>query len=113
MTMNPQDIIRQAAELYTKERRFLTDLQKDIADTYHVLFVSPYKRDDAIKQIRQNNAKHPDMCTAIQANPRVTAVPFETITDCGLQSNLQMQLEYLSLKEFQQQFRSQQQSWRN
>lgn len=111
--MNQQDIIRQATELYARKRELLSDLQKDIVDTYHVLSVSPFKRDNAIKQIKQNNAKYPGMFASIQANPQVTTVSFETITDCGLQSNLQMQLEYLSLKEFQHQVENQMQSWRN
>lgn len=111
--MNQQDIIRQATELYVRERGFLTDLQKDIVDTYHVLSVSPFKRDNAIKQIKQNNAKYPDMYTSIQAKLKVVTVSFETVTDYGLQSNLQMQLEYLSLKEFQHQVENQTQSWRN
>lgn len=111
--MNQQDIIRQAAELYARERRFLTDLQKDIVDTYGKLIANPFERNDVINQIKQNNTKYPDMYATIQAIPKVTAVSFETITDSGLQSNLYLQLEYLYLKETQNQIKNQQQSWRN
>lgn len=111
--MNQEEIIRQVTELCARERMSLTDLQKDITDTYHVLFASPFERNNAIKQIKQNSAKHPDMYTAIQADPRVTTVPFETVPDCGLQSNLHMQLKYLCLKELQHQVENRTQSWRN
>ena len=97
--MNQQDIIRQAAELYAKERSFLTDLQKDIADTYGKLIANPFERNDAINQIGSNNVKYPEMHAAILVAAGSNTARLSNLTNNALNMNLSMQLNYLVSKE--------------
>lgn len=98
--MNQQEkIIRQLAEMYARERDWLTDLQKDIVDTYYKSTAQPFDRNAAIDQFRSNNVKYPDMYAAILAAAGSNMVPSSTLTDSVLVMNLSIQLNYLLAKE--------------
>lgn len=102
--MNQQEkIIRQLTEMYARERDLLTDLQKDIVDTYYKSTAHPFDRNDAIDQFRSNNVKYPDMYAAILVAAGSNMVPLSTLTDNVLSMNLSMQLNYLVAKEIAQQ----------
>lgn len=48
---------------YLRQKQYITDLEKDILDTWNELQKSPFDRSSAQLQIMQNNAKHPgDSC---------------------------------------------------
>lgn len=98
--MNQQEeIIRQLTEMYARERDWLTDLQKDIVDTYYKSTAQPFDRNAAIDQFRSNNVKYPDMYAAILAAAGSNMVPSSTLTDSVLVMNLSIQLNYLLAKE--------------
>lgn len=98
--MNQQEeIIRQLTEMYAMERDWLTDLQKDIVDTYYKSTAQPFDRNAAIDQFRSNNVKYPDMYAAILVAAGSNMVPLPTLTDSVLSMNLSMQLNYLVAKE--------------
>ena len=98
--MNQQEeIIRQLTEMYARERDWLTDLQKDIVDTYYKSTAQPFDRNAAIDQFRSNNVKYPDMYAAILVAAGSNMVPLPTLTDSVLSMNLSMQLNYLVAKE--------------
>lgn len=98
--MNQQEeIIRQLTEMYAMERDWLTDLQKDIVDTYYKSTAQPFDRNAAIDQFRSNNVKYPDMYAAILVAAGSNMVPLPTLTDNVLSMNLSMQLNYLVAKE--------------
>ena len=44
---------------YLRQKQYITDLEKDILDTWNELQKSPFDRSSAQLQIMQNNAKHP------------------------------------------------------
>ena len=68
---------------YLKQKQYLTDLEKDILDTWNELQKNPFDRSAAQKQVVQNNAKHPEIFVAIAALPATETRPFEQATDSG------------------------------
>ncbi len=54
---------------YLRQKQYITDLEKDILDTWNELQKSPFDRSSAQLQIMQNNAKHPEILAAIKALP--------------------------------------------
>ncbi|MEI3050979.1 MAG: hypothetical protein V8T32_05710 [Ruminococcus bromii] len=60
---------------YLKQKQYLTDLEKDILDTWNELQKNPFDRSAAQKQVIQNNAKHPEIFVAIAALPATELVP--------------------------------------
>ena len=60
---------------YLRQKQYITDLEKDILDTWNELQKSPFDRSSAQLQIMQNNAKHPEILAAnrqsINCNPSV------------------------------------------
>ena len=50
---------------YLRQKQYITDLEKDILDTWNELQKSPFDRNSAQLQIIQNNTKHPEIlnCT--------------------------------------------------
>ena len=98
--MNQQEeIIRQLTEMYARKRDLLTDLQKDIVDTYYKSTAQPFDRNGAIDQFRSNNVKYPDMYATILVAAGSNMVPSSALTDSVLGMNLSMQLNYLVVKE--------------
>ena len=80
---------------YLRQKQYITDLEKDILDTWDELQKSPFDRSSAQLQIMQNNAKHPEILAAIKALPTTVVRPFDQVTGY----NLGKQLEALAVKE--------------
>ena len=84
---------------YLKQKQYLTDLEKDILDTWNELQKNPIDRFAAQKQVMQNNAKHPEIFAAIAALPATETRPFEQATESDIRYNLEKQLAALAAKE--------------
>ena len=84
---------------YLKQKQYLTDLEKDILDTWNELQKNPFDRSAAQKQVIQNNSKHPEIFVAIAALPATETRPFEQATDSDIRYNLEKQLAALAAKE--------------
>lgn len=84
---------------YFRQKQYLTDLEKDILDTWNELQKNPFDRSAAQKQVIQNNAKHPEIFVAIAALPATETRPFEQATDSDIRYNLENQLAALAAKE--------------
>ena len=84
---------------FLQEKQYLTDLEKDILDTWNELQKNPFDRSAAQKQVIQNNAKHPEIFVAIAALPATETRPFEQATDSDIRYNLEKQLAALAAKE--------------
>ena len=84
---------------YLKQKQYLTDLEKDILDTWNELQKNPFDRSAAQKQVIQNNAKHPEIFVAIAALPATETRPFEQATESDIRYNLENQLAALAAKE--------------
>ena len=84
---------------YLRQKQYLTDLEKDILDTWNELQKNPFDRSAAQKQVIQNNAKHPEIFVAIAALPETETRPFEQATDSDIRYNLEKQLAALAAKE--------------
>lgn len=84
---------------YLKQKQYLTDLEKDILDTWNELQKNSFDRSAAQKQVIQNNAKHPEIFVAIAALPATETRPFEQATDSDIRYNLEKQLAALAVKE--------------
>lgn len=84
---------------YLRQKQYITDLEKDILDTWNELQKSPFDRSSAQLQIMQNNAKHPEILSAIKALPITVVRPFDQVTESDIRYNLEKQLEALAVKE--------------
>ena len=84
---------------FLQEKQYLTDLEKDILDTWNELQKNPFDRSAAQKQVIQNNAKHPEIFVAIAALPATETRPFEQATDSDIRYKLEKQLAALAAKE--------------
>ena len=84
---------------YLRQKQYLTDLEKDILDTWNELQKNPIDRSAAQKQVMQNNAKHPEIFLAIQSLPTTETRPFEQATDFDIRYNLEKQFTALAAKE--------------
>lgn len=84
---------------YLRQKQYLTDLEKDILETWDELQKNPFDRSAAQRQVIQNNAKHPEIFVAIAALPATETRPFEQATDSDIRYNLEKQLAALAAKE--------------
>lgn len=84
---------------YLRQKQYITDLEKDVLDTWDKLQKSPFDRSSAQLQIMQNNAKHPEIFAAIKALPTTVIRPFEQATDSDIRYNLEKQFAALAAKE--------------
>ena len=82
-----------------KVKPYLTDLEKDILDTWNEIQKKPFDRASAQRQVIQNNVKDPDIFAAISARPTVNIRPFTQVMESDIQYNLKEQLTALALKE--------------
>lgn len=82
-----------------RQKQYITDLEKDILDTWNELQKSPFDRNSAQLQIIQNNTKHPEIFTAIGALPTTVIRPFDQVSESDIRYNLGKQLEALAVKE--------------
>ena len=84
---------------YMKQKQFITELEKDILDSWYELKKQPFDRQEIEKKIRENNAKYPEILVAISATPGIVRKPFEQVTNEEVRNNLIMQIEFLCAKE--------------
>ena len=66
---------------YLRQKQYITDLEKDILDTWNELQKSPFDHSSAQLQIMQNNAKHPEILAAIKALPTTDIRPNDQVTE--------------------------------
>lgn len=71
-----------------RQAKCITPLEKDILDTWNELQKSPFDRSSAQLQIMQNNAKHPEILSAIKALPITVVRPFDQVTESDIRYNL-------------------------
>lgn len=84
---------------YLKQKQFITDLEKDIIDTWHELKKVPFDRQGAEKKIKENILKYRDIFIIIRTTPGTINKPFAQATDEEMEGNLFRQLELLCIKE--------------
>ena len=84
---------------YLRQKQYLTDLEKDILDTWNELQKNPMDRSAAQKQVLQNDAKYPEIFLAIAALPTTVSRPIERMTELDIRYNLENQLAALAAKE--------------
>ena len=84
---------------YLRQKQYITDLEKDILDTWNELQKSPFDRSSAQLQIMRDNAKHPEILSAIKALPITIVRPFDQVTESDIRYNLGKQPEALAVKE--------------
>lgn len=82
-----------------RQKVVITDLEKNILDTWIELQKNPIDRFAMQKQVTQNNAKHPEIFLAIAVLPTTETRPFEQATDSDIRYNLEKQLAVLAAKE--------------
>lgn len=82
-----------------REKQHLTDLEKDILDTWDELQKFPFDRSSAQLQILQNNTRHPEILAAIKALPTTVIRPFNQVTENDIRYKLEKQLVALAVKE--------------
>ena len=76
----------------------ISDLEKEILDTYHELHKIPFDMNSARKQIRTNDLIHPDMTAAVAAMPNTVQKKESEITTIDVQYVLSQQLNFLIAK---------------
>ncbi len=81
-----------------RQTQNLTDLEKDILDTWNELQKVPFDRDSAQKQVMQNNVRYPIIWAEIKALPTTVVRPFDQATDSDIRYNLEKQLVALIVK---------------
>lgn len=84
---------------FLREKQHLTDLEKDILDTWDELQKFPFDRSSAQLQILQNNTRHPEILAAIKALPTTVIRPFNQVTENDIRYKLEKQLVALAVKE--------------
>lgn len=84
---------------YLRQKQYITDLEKDILDTWNELQKTPFDYRSAQMQVMKNDAKHPEILAAIKALPTTVIRPFDQVTENDIRYNLGEQLEALAMKE--------------
>ena len=95
-----KDVIIQTVLEYLKQKTYLTDLEKDIISTVTKLNEQPFDRKGAEQKVIENNLKYPDVTTAIKLVPGISVIPFNKVSDEGVQENLKLQIETMCFKEY-------------
>lgn len=86
---------------YLKQKQFITELEKDILDTWYELKKVPFDRKSAKKKIIENNSRYSDIKKKIITTPGIIIKPFTQVSDEDVKGNLFMQLELLLNKEME------------
>ena len=84
---------------FLQEKQYLTDLEKDILDTWNELQKNPFDHSAAQKQVLQNDAKYPEAFFAIKSMPTTVPRPIKQMTEFDIRYNLENQLAALVAKE--------------
>lgn len=77
-----------------------SDLEKDILDSYNILQEFPFDNDKAKKQIWHNSQNYPDVSALVDTEPTTIVKRSEEITEQDRKYILGEQLNFLVLKEF-------------
>ena len=77
----------------------ISDLEKDILDTYDVLHEVPFDNTKAQKQISGNDSKHIDVAALVNSEPTTVPKPASAITELDRTYILGEQLKFLCMKE--------------
>ena len=81
-------------------KQYLTDLEKDILDTWNEIQKDPFDRSSAKLQVKKNNIKYPESLAAIKARPTTVLRPFDQARESDIRYNLEKQLVILVMKEW-------------
>lgn len=82
-----------------RQKQYITDLEKDILDTWDELQKSPFDMDSAERQVLSNDANYRDIAAVVTTLPTTAKKPREQITETDLRYNLTMQFVALAAKE--------------
>ena len=84
---------------YLKQKQLITELEKDILDSWYELQKQPFDRQEIEKKIMENNVKYPEIFAEISTTPGIVTKPFVQVTNEEVRKNLVMQIEFLCAKE--------------
>ena len=84
---------------YLRQKQYITDLEKDILDTWNELQKTPFDYRSTQMQVMKNDAKYPTVSTEIAALLTTVPKPIEQFTEADIRYNLTMQLVALAAKE--------------
>lgn len=82
-----------------RQKQYLTDLEKDILDTWNELQKNPFDRTTAETQVKKIDFCYPDVCVTISVLPTTIMRPFTEATDDDIRYNLNLQLDALIAKK--------------
>lgn len=75
-----------------KQKRVVSDLDKDLLSTIEEYVKTPFDRKSAEEKIKENNYKYPDIFVSISALPDIENKPFDMVTDFEVYHNLYLQI---------------------
>ena len=96
--MIDQRAIKCAIE-WLKAQPHISDIEKDILDTWTDYSSNPFDRAKAQNRIMANNIKYPEIDASISAMPQTIRKPFNIMTEEDLKYNLINQIRFLLLKD--------------
>ena len=91
----------------------ITDLEKDILDTFDKLVKQPSSREDVQKKVGENYQKHYDIIFSASLVLGGNFMPFQDLSDKELRDNLCVQLIKLCEKEDEELKKRVGQEWQN
>ena len=81
-----------------RKKQYLTDLEKDILDTWNELQKNPFDMDSAARQVLANDAKYIDNAAMVTALPTTVQKPRGQFTYKDLLYNFNMQFKTLAVR---------------
>ncbi len=82
-----------------KQKQLISELEKDILDSWSELQKQPFDRQSLEKKVIENNVKYPEIFVKISTTPGIVTKPFVQVTDEVVRGNLEMQIEKLCEKK--------------
>ena len=92
------DLVNAVLE-FLKLNGTITDLEKDILDTFDKLYKQPFSREEVQKRINDNFSHHPDIIISVATALGGPVCPLDQLPDDVLRDNLYAQLIKLCAKE--------------
>lgn len=83
-----------------RSQNCISDLDKDILDTWNELSKNPFDMDSARMQELHNRAVYPDIYAAVLSNPTTVVKNYNQANQSDLIYSLTCQLEFLLTKRF-------------
>lgn len=80
------------------KKRAISELGKDIVSTISIYDAMPFDRDGAVKRIKENNARYPDIFIAISSMHSIVTKSFSSVSDEEIHHNLFLQIQALWAK---------------